>query len=214
MRILLSATVGWAAWSAISPRIRVRGRRRHRPAVAAPRRRTRGRPVARRRRRDRFHVSRGREDERRRRWRGTASTSSSARPAGRPTSRRSAQAVADAGIGVVAAPNFSVGVVLFEAIVARAAALFAAQPEFGAFLHEAHHAAKKDAPSGTALLLKHAMAGGRLHAADRRVVHPRRLHSGDAHRRLRRPGRDDRADAHGARSHRVRARRARRPHSG
>jgi 4-hydroxy-tetrahydrodipicolinate reductase len=66
-------------------------------------------------------------------------------------------AVADSGIGVVAAPNFSTGVVLFEAIVARAAALFAAQQEFGAFLHEAHHAAKKDAPSGTALLLTHAM---------------------------------------------------------
>jgi 4-hydroxy-tetrahydrodipicolinate reductase len=67
------------------------------------------------------------------------------------------QAAADAGVGVVAAPNFSVGVVLFEAIVAHAAALFAAQQEFGAFLHEAHHAAKKDAPSGTALLLKDAM---------------------------------------------------------
>jgi 4-hydroxy-tetrahydrodipicolinate reductase len=66
-------------------------------------------------------------------------------------------AVADSGIGVVAAPNFSTGVVLFEVIVARAAALFAARPEFGAFLHEAHHAAKKDAPSGTALLLTHAM---------------------------------------------------------
>ena len=97
------------------------------------------------------------KDERRRRWRGRASTWSSAPPAGRLMSRRSASAVADAGIGVVAAPNFSVGVVLFEAIVARAAALFAAQQEFGAFLHEAHHAAKKDAPSGTALLLKDAM---------------------------------------------------------
>ena len=32
-----------------------------------------------------------------------------------------------------------------------------AQPDFGAFLHEAHHAAKKDAPSGTALLLKRSM---------------------------------------------------------
>ena len=32
------------------------------------------------------------------------------------------RAVADAGIGVVAAPNFSAGVVIFEAIVARAAA--------------------------------------------------------------------------------------------
>ena len=67
------------------------------------------------------------------------------------------RAVAEAGIGVVAAPNFSTGVVLFEAMVAYAAKLFAGQKEFGAFLHEAHHAAKKDAPSGTALLLKHAM---------------------------------------------------------
>ena len=67
------------------------------------------------------------------------------------------RAVADAGTGVVAAPNFSTGVVLFEAIVERAAALFAAQTEFGAFVHEAHHAAKKDAPSGTALLLKAAI---------------------------------------------------------
>ena len=59
--------------------------------------------------------------------------------------------------GIVVAPNFSTGVVLFEAIVAQAAKLFAPQAEFGAFLHEAHHAAKKDAPSGTALLLKRAM---------------------------------------------------------
>lgn len=60
-------------------------------------------------------------------------------------------------IGVVAAPNFSTGVVLFEAIVAEAAKRFAAQTEFGAFVHETHHAAKKDAPSGTALLLAGAM---------------------------------------------------------
>ena len=58
------------------------------------------------------------------------------------------------------APNFSTGVVLFEALVAHAAGLFAGQPDFGAFLHEAHHAAKKDAPSGTALLLKQAMERG------------------------------------------------------
>jgi len=66
--------------------------------------------------------------------------------------------VSTSNVGVVAAPNFSTGVVIFEAIVAHAAKLFAPQPEFGAFLHEAHHAAKKDAPSGTALLLKKAMA--------------------------------------------------------
>jgi 4-hydroxy-tetrahydrodipicolinate reductase len=65
--------------------------------------------------------------------------------------------VADAGTGIVVAPNFSTGVVLFEAAVAHAARLFAPQHEFGAFLHESHHAAKKDAPSGTALLLKKAM---------------------------------------------------------
>jgi 4-hydroxy-tetrahydrodipicolinate reductase len=62
-----------------------------------------------------------------------------------------------AGIGIVAAPNFSTGVVLFDAIVSRAAQLFASQPDFGAYLHEAHHAAKKDAPSGTALKLKKTM---------------------------------------------------------
>ena len=67
------------------------------------------------------------------------------------------QVVAEAGVGIVVAPNFSTGVVLFEAVVAHAAKLFAPQDEFGAFLHEAHHAAKKDAPSGTAFLLKRAM---------------------------------------------------------
>ena len=65
--------------------------------------------------------------------------------------------VADAGTGIVAAPNFSTGVVLFEALVARAASVFAGQQDFGAWLHEAHHAMKKDAPSGTALKLKRAM---------------------------------------------------------
>src|SRR5438067_587858 len=67
------------------------------------------------------------------------------------------QAIAAAGVGIVAAPNFSTGVVLFEALAAEAARLFAGQTEFGAFLHESHHAAKKDAPSGTALLLKKTM---------------------------------------------------------
>jgi len=67
------------------------------------------------------------------------------------------EAVAAAGVGIVAAPNFSTGVLLFEAVVARAAALFSAQPEFGAWVHELHHAMKKDAPSGTALKLKQTM---------------------------------------------------------
>lgn len=67
------------------------------------------------------------------------------------------KAVAEAGSGIVAAPNFSTGVVLFEEMVAYAARLMAGQKEFGAWLHEAHHAMKKDAPSGTALKLKRAM---------------------------------------------------------
>lgn len=69
------------------------------------------------------------------------------------------QAASDAAVGVVVAPNFSTGVVLFQALVARAAALFAPQQEFSAFLHEAHHLTKKDAPSGTALQLKRTMEG-------------------------------------------------------
>ena len=65
--------------------------------------------------------------------------------------------IEETGIGIVAAPNFSTGVVVFEALVAQAARLFAPQNDFSAFVHEAHHQAKKDAPSGTALLLKGAM---------------------------------------------------------
>ena len=66
-------------------------------------------------------------------------------------------AIADAGTGIVAAPNFSAGVVLFGAIVAHAAKLAASQPDLGAWIHEQHHAMKKDAPSGTALQLKRLM---------------------------------------------------------
>jgi len=69
-----------------------------------------------------------------------------------------AQATA-AGLGVVAAANFSIGVNLFAMIVAEAARLMQAQPQYGAWIHEAHHATKRDAPSGTALLLRDAMTG-------------------------------------------------------
>ena len=62
-----------------------------------------------------------------------------------------------AGIGVVAAANFSIGVNLFELMVAEAARLMQAHPDFGAWIHEAHHATKRDAPSGTALVLRDTM---------------------------------------------------------
>ena len=65
--------------------------------------------------------------------------------------------VADREIGVVAAANFSLGVNLFMGIVERAATLLAPYDDFGAFLHETHHAAKIDAPSGTAVALTTAM---------------------------------------------------------
>lgn len=65
--------------------------------------------------------------------------------------------VRETGTGVVAAPNFSTGVLLFEAIVAQAATLFAQQAGFDAWVHEGHHKMKKDAPSGTALMLTRAM---------------------------------------------------------
>ncbi|MBF8301007.1 MAG: 4-hydroxy-tetrahydrodipicolinate reductase [Acidobacteria bacterium] len=64
-----------------------------------------------------------------------------------------------AGLGVVASANFSIGVNLFQLIVAEAARLLQAREEYGAWIHEAHHAAKRDAPSGTALLLRDTMVG-------------------------------------------------------
>lgn len=73
----------------------------------------------------------------------------------------------DAGIGVVAAANFSMGVAMFARLVAEAARHMASQPAFGAWIHELHHSAKRDAPSGTALMLDAAMrATGYSHPID------------------------------------------------
>ncbi len=55
--------------------------------------------------------------------------------------------------------NFSIGVNLFYRIVAAAAAQYARDPAYAPFLEEAHHARKKDAPSGTALKLRDIVAG-------------------------------------------------------
>lgn len=60
-------------------------------------------------------------------------------------------------IGVVAASNFALGVNLFVALAERAAAMFAPQQDFGAWIHELHHSAKRDAPSGTALTIEAAL---------------------------------------------------------
>jgi 4-hydroxy-tetrahydrodipicolinate reductase len=64
--------------------------------------------------------------------------------------------LATAGAGVISATNFAIGVNIFLAIAERSSELLAARG-FASWIHEAHHAAKKDAPSGTALALQHAI---------------------------------------------------------
>jgi len=61
-----------------------------------------------------------------------------------------------AGIGVLASANFSLGMAVFRHLVEVAARQFGAI-DAGAWIHEGHHSAKKDAPSGTALMLLKAM---------------------------------------------------------
>lgn len=67
------------------------------------------------------------------------------------------QVVERAGIGVLASANFSLGMHVFRLAVQQAARTFAPMDDVGAWVHEVHHAAKKDAPSGTALMLRDAM---------------------------------------------------------
>ncbi len=69
------------------------------------------------------------------------------------------QANAAAG-SVLWAPNFAVGVNLFVELTRRAGEIMGHVPEFAGALIETHHAAKKDAPSGTALAIVNAMEGG------------------------------------------------------
>jgi 4-hydroxy-tetrahydrodipicolinate reductase len=67
---------------------------------------------------------------------------------------------ARAGLGVVAAPNCAVGVNLFLELVERAGLLMRSQADFGCWIHELHHATKKDAPSGTARAMVGALRNG------------------------------------------------------
>ncbi len=66
--------------------------------------------------------------------------------------------VASSNMGLVYGSNFSLGVNLFYHIVERAAQLFAKFDSYEAFVEEAHHKFKKDAPSGTALILQKLLA--------------------------------------------------------
>ncbi len=60
------------------------------------------------------------------------------------------------------APNFSLGVALAKALCIRAGELLLGMDGYDVHISETHHAQKKDAPSGTALLLRDALgAAGR-----------------------------------------------------
>jgi 4-hydroxy-tetrahydrodipicolinate reductase len=66
--------------------------------------------------------------------------------------------VAQHGSALVYGANFSIGVNIFYRIVKQAAALFASVDQYAPFIEEAHHARKRDAPSGTALRLRELMS--------------------------------------------------------
>lgn len=63
---------------------------------------------------------------------------------------RAKEIVAQEKCGVVYGENFSLGMQIFQKIVAYAAKLFDPYEEFDAAILEEHHRKKKDAPSGTA----------------------------------------------------------------
>jgi 4-hydroxy-tetrahydrodipicolinate reductase len=65
--------------------------------------------------------------------------------------------VAERGGALIYGANFSVGMNLFFKIARYAAELFARFEEYDPFLVEHHHKFKKDAPSGTALVIERLM---------------------------------------------------------
>lgn len=82
---------------------------------------------------------------------------------------------------IVKSGNMSLGVNLLAALVERVAASL--DEEFDIEILEMHHSQKVDAPSGTALLLGRAVAGGRaIELADRKVM------AREGHTGARRPG--------------------------
>lgn len=62
--------------------------------------------------------------------------------------------IQSSGVGMVYAANFSIGVQLFYRLARAASQIFSPYSMYEPFIVEAHHKAKKDAPSGTALELK------------------------------------------------------------
>ena len=68
--------------------------------------------------------------------------------------------VEGSGGALICGANFSVGVNLFYRLVANAAQLFRGVAGYDPFIEEAHHARKRDAPSGTALTLQGILSRG------------------------------------------------------
>ena len=69
-----------------------------------------------------------------------------------------ARRLVEQGGAMVYGANFSIGVNLFYRLVDRAGELFRGMG-YDAYIEEAHHAKKRDAPSGTALELRRLLAG-------------------------------------------------------
>ncbi len=69
-------------------------------------------------------------------------------------------AVTAGGGAMVYGANFSVGANLFYRIVTEAASLFHAFAQYDPFIEEAHHARKRDQPSGTAIRLRDIVTRG------------------------------------------------------
>jgi 4-hydroxy-tetrahydrodipicolinate reductase len=61
--------------------------------------------------------------------------------------------------GLLYSANFSLGMNIFQRIVARAGDLIENAPEYDPFIHETHHRLKADSPSGTALRLAEILLG-------------------------------------------------------
>jgi 4-hydroxy-tetrahydrodipicolinate reductase len=89
------------------------------------------------------------------------------------------KAVADAAkkIPVVQSGNYSLGVNLLMALVRKAAAVLG--PEYDVEITEMHHRHKKDAPSGTALMLAKAVATGRGIDLEPHAIYGRRGITGE-----------------------------------
>lgn len=66
--------------------------------------------------------------------------------------------VTELGGALIYGANFSIGVNIFYRVAEHASALFSAVKGYAPFIEEAHHARKRDAPSGTALQLRSLMA--------------------------------------------------------